>query len=101
VSPVATRSGLQRLERIADESLPPLPSPPVNPTVEEAMQAWMAMARAYGSIATRQHEFQNATIDVLKGITSRIDALAQDVKELRTSLDELTVADTPVDLHID
>jgi hypothetical protein len=73
-TPRAT-NGIARLERIADIALPPLGPAPINPSVYEAMQAWMAMARAYGSIVTRQHEFEHATIDVLKELSRAVEDL--------------------------
>jgi hypothetical protein len=80
------RNGISRLARIAELPLPPLEAPPVNPTVEEAMQAWIAMARAYGSIVTRQHEFENIVIDVLRDIEGDVRKLAEDVVGLKTAV---------------
>jgi hypothetical protein len=78
---VAARSahprGIARLEQIALERLAPtLPAPPANPTVQQAMEAWMAMARGYASIVVRQHEFEGVVIDVLKDLDRRVGALA-------------------------
>jgi hypothetical protein len=68
-------NGIHRLERIAALELPALVAPPANPTVEQAMSAWMAMAQAYGSIVMRQQEFETATIEVLRHMDRAIESL--------------------------
>ena len=65
--------GLARLERIASDRLTPvIPPAPPNPTVTEAMEAWMAMARGYASIVVRQHEFEAVSLSVLRDFDNRL-----------------------------
>ena len=79
-------TGLAKLELIAAEEMPRLAQPPVNPTVEQAMQAWMAMAQAFGSIVMREHEFEAAAIQAFRDLTGAVDALRETVEHLRDEL---------------
>ena len=66
---------IERLQRISGVKFPDVPTISDNPTVEQAMVAWMQMAQSYATVVARQHEYEKATIAALLEIQVRLDRL--------------------------
>ncbi len=80
--------GIRRLEQIAADRLAPvIPPPSPNPTVQEAMEAWMAMARGYASIVVRQHEFEAVSLSVLRDFDNRLANIETRLEALTDNVD--------------